>query len=480
MSENGAGAALSGGGLWWAAAGVLALSGAVAFWAWRDDGSLPEAAVEALSDATSAPVVSALTPEEPEPREPAAVGQTAAPITAPVEPVEEAAAAAPPILPSIDEVRVDQGGMMVIAGRAAPGARVDVLVDGEVVTSVEADGGGVFAALGTVSANASARSLTLRSGEGATAVASAEEIILAPVAAEPQTQEEEVAALAEPATVQPEPQAEATPGAGTQAAETGASSISDMAGASDGVEVVQSTPEVGSSDGVGGSNGQGVAVVADAEAGANLESAGDSNAAAVPDAEAMAKAQTETETAAAPTAERIAVLRSDAAGVSLMQTAPDPPDAVVLDTIGYSDAGEVQLSGRADAGATEVLAYIDNQPVARLTVDETGAWRGDVPQIDPGVYTLRIDAVTATGEVTSRIETPFLRETPEALAAAEEAADAGPVRAVTVQAGDTLWAIARDRYGEGILYVQVFEANRAAIRNPDLIYPGQVFDLPGD
>ncbi len=49
-----------------------------------------------------------------------------------------------------------------------------------------------------------------------------------------------------------------------------------------------------------------------------------------------------------------------------------------------------------------------------------------------------------------------------------------------MQAGDTLWAIARERYGEGVLYVQVFEANRDAIRDPDLIYPGQVFDLPRD
>ena len=52
------------------------------------------------------------------------------------------------------------------------------------------------------------------------------------------------------------------------------------------------------------------------------------------------------------------------------------------------------------------------------------------------------------------------------------------VRAVTVQPGHTLWAIARTRYGQGIDYVKVFEANRSQIRDPDLIYPGQVFDIP--
>ena len=45
----------------------------------------------------------------------------------------------------------------------------------------------------------------------------------------------------------------------------------------------------------------------------------------------------------------------------------------------------------------------------------------------------------------------------------------------TVQPGNTLWAIARERYGRGILYVAVYEANRDLIRDPDLIYPGQVF-----
>jgi nucleoid-associated protein YgaU len=48
-----------------------------------------------------------------------------------------------------------------------------------------------------------------------------------------------------------------------------------------------------------------------------------------------------------------------------------------------------------------------------------------------------------------------------------------------IRQGDNLWTIARRVYGEGIRYTQIFEANTDQIRNPDLIYPGQVFDLPG-
>ena len=49
---------------------------------------------------------------------------------------------------------------------------------------------------------------------------------------------------------------------------------------------------------------------------------------------------------------------------------------------------------------------------------------------------------------------------------------------VTVQPGFTLWRIATETLGEGVLYVQVFEANKDQIRDPDLIYPGQVFTIP--
>ena len=52
------------------------------------------------------------------------------------------------------------------------------------------------------------------------------------------------------------------------------------------------------------------------------------------------------------------------------------------------------------------------------------------------------------------------------------------VTAITVQPGSTLWAIARSRYGSGALYTRLYAANKDSIRDPNLIYPGQVFALP--
>ena len=44
--------------------------------------------------------------------------------------------------------------------------------------------------------------------------------------------------------------------------------------------------------------------------------------------------------------------------------------------------------------------------------------------------------------------------------------------------GRPLWRIARRVYGEGTRYAVIYQANRDMIRDPDLIYPGQVFAVP--
>ncbi len=181
-------------------------------------------------------------------------------------------------------------------------------------------------------------------------------------------------------------------------------------------------------------------------------------------------------TPAAPTA--VAILKSDATGVELVNRPVAQTELnVAIDTIGYAEDGGVQLSGRSTGRSGSVRVYLDNASVIELPVDTRGRWRGDLPDVDTGIYTLRVDEVNPKGEVVSRVETPFKREDPEELAA-QSASQSAPVKAITVQTGNTLWAIARERYGEGILYVRVFEANRDSIRDPDLIYPGQVFALP--
>jgi nucleoid-associated protein YgaU len=53
-----------------------------------------------------------------------------------------------------------------------------------------------------------------------------------------------------------------------------------------------------------------------------------------------------------------------------------------------------------------------------------------------------------------------------------------PSTYVTVRSGDTLSKIARDTYGDANAYMQIFEANKPMLSNPDRIYPGQVLRIP--
>lgn len=50
----------------------------------------------------------------------------------------------------------------------------------------------------------------------------------------------------------------------------------------------------------------------------------------------------------------------------------------------------------------------------------------------------------------------------------------------TVKKGDNLWTLAKKFYGSGADYTKIYEANRDTIgKNPNLIYPGQTFTIPG-
>ena len=117
---------------------------------------------------------------------------------------------------------------------------------------------------------------------------------------------------------------------------------------------------------------------------------------------------------AAPTA----LLLTDS-GAQVLQSgdvAAGPVGTVSIDAISYDAAGAVQLAGRGQAGASLRL-YLDNAELASVTVAEGGTWAVTLPEVAPGLYTLRADQMDSSGKVTSRFETPFKRESLEALAA---------------------------------------------------------------
>jgi len=191
-------------------------------------------------------------------------------------------------------------------------------------------------------------------------------------------------------------------------------------------------------------------------------------------------AKTETADLSLPAAESApqipTVIKATSEGVSVVQ-APTPDlailDQVSLDTIGYDAEGEVVLTGRGTPGQ-RVFIYADGKPVGANSISERGSWRMVMVDLNAGRYVLRVDEVDPEGTVLSRVESPFQRVFPE-----DELKTAGLTRSnVIVQPGSNLWTIARIRYGSGVKYTQIYQANRDRIRDPDLIYPGQIFDLP--
>ncbi len=56
--------------------------------------------------------------------------------------------------------------------------------------------------------------------------------------------------------------------------------------------------------------------------------------------------------------------------------------------------------------------------------------------------------------------------------------DVAEVRTTTVVRGDNLWDLARHFYGDGMRFRQIYAANASQIRDPSLIYIGQIFVVP--
>ncbi len=144
---------------------------------------------------------------------------------------------------------------------------------------------------------------------------------------------------------------------------------------------------------------------------------------------------------------------------------------LVISTVDYDDRGHATISGQAAPGTT-VRAYVDDKIVAEGVAGADGRWRlAPANPIEQGKHTLRIDRIAPDGKPVARLELPFERVAVLPPASSDR-------KRLYVVRGDNLWNIARAHYGEGWHHTKIFNANKEQIRDPDLIYPGQVFSLP--
>jgi nucleoid-associated protein YgaU len=376
-----------------AAASAAVVAGASALY-WTHPGFLWWNVAEAPV-AASAPA-----PAEPEPPT-APAAQPAAP-PAPSAPAADNAtpkqAAALPLEPAFDVVNVAPSGEAVIAGRAAPNAKVELRDGGKTVAEATADSTGQF--------------------------------VIIPPALAPGDHSLSLAANADKA----EPAMSGT--------------------------VAVSVPEPVAKTAV-----------------------------AAPSPETKPAAPVAPANAAAPAAPTPTML-------TLTTSPPAAGSRVAIRSIEADAAGGLVAKGWAEPNAT-VRLYLNQADVADAKTQSDGRWSLTIKHgMTPGGYVIHADEINPGGAaVVASANTPFdypaapTPSAPSAPLAAPASVEQAPalspadpviesVQTKRVVTGHTLWELSRNYYGDPTRYPVIYEANRAQIHNPNVIFPGQVFVVP--
>jgi nucleoid-associated protein YgaU len=228
--------------------------------------------------------------------------------------------------------------------------------------------------------------------------------------------------------------------------------------------------------------------------------------------------------------------RAPVAAAADLGAPPQQPSSSTSDTLQIAavetEGGRLFVQGTGPQGVW-VIIYLNNQAIADAVVGADKKWSLTVEHgLDPGSYAVRVDQVEQGGKVIARAEVPFssgaskppaaTSESAPQVAATEKAAEGlnrtgSPAPApssageadntgtslqgvpeqstaivepnaanavvkaldtLKVQRGDNLWRISRRTYGRGIRYSTIYQANTGQIRNPNRIYPGQIFVMP--
>jgi nucleoid-associated protein YgaU len=396
------------------------------------------------------------------------------------EPVVSEPVVSEPVVPdtvvsetlSFDTVRIEKDGSAIIAGRAPAGSDVVILLDLDEVTVTKSTSGGSFAAMVTFEPSVSARilSLVVTLADG-TELASSDTVMVAPVAA---VELPDIVAndTSEVSKAEAAPEAIASLLVTENGVQVLSNPVDPVVAQNVSLESISYAPDGAVKVSGRGQKGETIRVYVEnalqLEARISPSGAWGGRLASVEAGvytlrvdQIGADGQVSSRFETPFKREKIADLAA--------QVAPAAVPKMQIST----DAAEVAVE--TVASVTDVTAEIAAEPLVIIPSVSSAATAEPVStmtQVAGETLTIpaEADPVTLVQDVASSSKQ------------AEAAVDALPVATefvtVTVQPGYTLWGIAKKNFGSGILYVQVFEANRDKIKNADLIYPGQVFTLP--
>jgi nucleoid-associated protein YgaU len=395
------------------------------------------------------------------------VAPSAQPSAAKTKP--EAAAQAKVVAPRFDVVRVEGDGSLVVAGKAGPNADVELLSGSDVIGTAKAGPEGDFAIVLDKPLKPGNYQLVLRSTAPDKLVAMSKETAVVSV---PERRDGQVLALVE------------TPGEPSKLitvpkpapVKTGEEAIAEVEGAA-------RTP---------------AAVSGSGPAAAPVSRVGEKLASTAPQKE-MAKQARAGSVSMGP---HVAVDAVEIEGHKVFIAGTAEPGKVVriyandifLGEAAASKAGRFLVEALRDMAVGDYIIRADmldpdgRKVIARAAVPfqrqagesvaavAPSAGNGDEAAKGGGqTASSSVVAAAGSGEVKlPSLDNPIAKEPPTVLGPKLQEADG----AVIIRRHDTLWQISRRVYGRGIRYSTIYLANQDEIRDPNLIYPGQVFRVP--
>ncbi|MCT4655314.1 MAG: LysM peptidoglycan-binding domain-containing protein [Cohaesibacter sp.] len=389
-------------------------------------------------------------------------------------------------VPSFDVVRVDPDGNTVVAGKAEPGALVELMDGTSVIAKAQADETGAWVMVLEEALKKGAHDLSLaaKAKEGAAAVLSKSNIAVAipeeggellVIESQPGEASKVLANISK--------QADNTKKAAQQAAE--ANQEAEAKAKAELELALKAAAE---------------AEKAKLEEQAKLEKAAQEEAEKQKEAAALAEKAAMEAAEAKKKAEEAAMAANKAAMATELAI-----KAIELE-------GDVLfVAGDAKPAGSKVRLYVDNRPLSDSESGDGGNFLFDGPiKLEIGSHDVRVDLIdAASGEVLKRAQVTFEKKAKPVESAASEgtttpassqeegkapasdgnasdqassqttiASQASGSKKVIIRRGDNLWEIARRVYGAGYRYSTIYDNNTGQIRDPHWIYPGQVFDLP--